>query len=316
MTLASLMNLGAQVAQITYAKTSNRDRALRLLDDWATHDRHPNNTSFIQALARSRGHGDRALWAARWARAGFPQVVVGHKLAASLMATRIPPEAIDADEPPPWPAYAVILPDRLVPVLDRTANREGFASYVFVERAPGWMLLIVEVAETTFFIVRTSDSLADALNEDVEIDELGEVGDFRAEARDARLLEQIARLVIGVELELRDRSHVRAPRRSRTRAESRRGAAEPVAQTYVLTRDVVVDCRAEVVRHLRGERTTAPAVQVLVRGHWRQQAHGPAWGQRKWMHISPFWRGPEGAPIAVRHHAVRDVPQETAPDSG
>ncbi|MGO8992144.1 MAG: hypothetical protein ACLQVI_02370 [Polyangiaceae bacterium] len=188
---------------------------------------------------------------------------------------------------------------------DRIANREGFASYVFVERHPKWVLFILEAADTAFFIVRHADSLADAIDEHVDIDLLGEVGDFRAEARDARVLEQIARLAIGVELELRDRTNVRAPR-PRKGSEPGRTAAEPATQTFVLTRNVVVDCREEIVRHLRGELPTAPAVQVLVRGHWRNQAHGPGFSKRTWKHISPFWRGPEDALIAVRRHAVQE----------
>jgi hypothetical protein len=303
------MTLGTTIAQLTYRKTSDRNHALRLLDAWATQDRTPSNASFIRWLGTSPGHVDRTMWAARWASAGFPQVVVGHKLAASLMATRIPPEVLAEDELPPWPAYAVILPNGLVPVHDRMADREGFASYVLVERHPKWVLFILEAADTAFFIVRNADSLAEAIDEDVDVDLLGEVGDFRADARDARVLEQVARLAIGVELELRDRTNVRGPR-PRKGNEAGRAAAEPATQTFVLTRNVVVDCREEIVRHLRGERLTAPAVQVLVRGHWRHQAHGPGFSKRTWKHISPFWRGPEDAPIAVRRHAVQESTSE------
>ena len=250
MSLSALMTLGATIAQATYRKTSDRAHALGLLDAWATRDRTPSNASFIQWLGKSPGHVHRTMWAARWASAGFPQVVVGHKLAASLMATRIPPEVLAEDEPPPWPAYAVILPNGLVPVHDRIANREGFASYVFVERHPKWVLFILEAADTAFFMVRHADSLADAIDEHVNIDLLGEVGDFRAEARDARVLEQIARLAIGVELELRDRTNARAPR-PRKGSEPGRAAAEPATQTFVLTRNVVVNCR-------RGDRSPPP----------------------------------------------------------
>jgi hypothetical protein len=164
-------------------------------------------------------------------------------------------------------------------------------------------LVILGVTESSFFIVRTAETLAETLDEDMEIDELGELGDYRAEARDARVLSAVARLVVGVELELRDRTNVREPRPARPKAGARE-SSEPSARTYVLTRGVVVDCRDEVVSHLRGERRTAPKVQVLVRGHWRYQAHGPAHSQRKWLQIEPHWRGPEDAPIAVRKHAI------------
>ena len=65
-----------------------------------------------------------------------------------------------------------------------------------------------------------------------------------------------------------------------------------------------VDVREAVRGFVAGTRRTAPAVQVLVRGHWKRQAHGPAMAQRKMIHIEPYWRGPEDAPIAVRGHKL------------
>jgi hypothetical protein len=303
MSLEHLLALGANLESLTYRRTEDRDQAQRLLEEWASRDRHPDNASFIQWLRGSPGHVHRSLWAARWAHVGFPQVVVGHKLAASLMATRVPPEAVSGEDPAPWPAYAIVLPNDFLPVVDRTAGGEAFASYVLVERWPTWFLIILGVAESSFFIVRTATTLAKMLDEDIEVDELGELGDYRAEARDARILSAVARLVIGVELELRDRTNVREPRPGRAKNRARE-SPEPAARTYVLTRGVLVDCRDEVVSHLRGERRNAPRVQVLVRGHWRYQAHGPGLSQRKWLQIEPHWRGPEDAPIAVRRHAM------------
>jgi hypothetical protein len=45
------------------------------------------------------------------------------------------------------------------------------------------------------------------------------------------------------------------------------------------------------------------SVRTMVRGHWRQQAHGPNHSLRKVMWIRPTWRGPEDAPISI--HAAR-----------
>lgn len=41
--------------------------------------------------------------------------------------------------------------------------------------------------------------------------------------------------------------------------------------------------------------------RVLVSGHWRNQAVGPRWSERRWILIEPFYRGPE------------DVPEESVP---
>lgn len=45
------------------------------------------------------------------------------------------------------------------------------------------------------------------------------------------------------------------------------------------------------------------SVRTMVRGHWRQQAHGPNHSLRKVIWIRPTWRGPEDAPISI--HATR-----------
>jgi hypothetical protein len=42
-----------------------------------------------------------------------------------------------------------------------------------------------------------------------------------------------------------------------------------------------------------------------VRGHWRNQAHGPAMGLRKFIHIEPYWKGPEAAEIINKPYVVR-----------
>jgi hypothetical protein len=41
------------------------------------------------------------------------------------------------------------------------------------------------------------------------------------------------------------------------------------------------------------------SVRTLVRGHWRQQAHGPGYSLHKTIWIRPTWRGPEDAPISI-----------------
>lgn len=52
-------------------------------------------------------------------------------------------------------------------------------------------------------------------------------------------------------------------------------------------------------------------VRYLVSGHWRRQAYGPKWSQRRPVWISPHVRGPEDAPLS-KVERVRVVrPQES-----
>lgn len=48
--------------------------------------------------------------------------------------------------------------------------------------------------------------------------------------------------------------------------------------------------------HDTGGSTGPLAVRTLVAGHWKRQPYGEGRALRKWIHIAPFWRGPEGAP--------------------
>jgi hypothetical protein len=53
-------------------------------------------------------------------------------------------------------------------------------------------------------------------------------------------------------------------------------------------------------------------VQYLVRGHWRNQAHGPGRSERRRQWINPFWKGPEGAAAFAHMYEPRDIkPEET-----
>ena len=46
-----------------------------------------------------------------------------------------------------------------------------------------------------------------------------------------------------------------------------------------------------------GDGTRTYTHQWVVRGHWRQQAHGPAWSLRRTTWVPPYIKGSEGAPF-------------------
>lgn len=46
-------------------------------------------------------------------------------------------------------------------------------------------------------------------------------------------------------------------------------------------------------------------VRLLVRGHWKNQAHGPGMTLRKLIHVEPYWRGPEMAELVDRPYLVK-----------
>lgn len=48
-------------------------------------------------------------------------------------------------------------------------------------------------------------------------------------------------------------------------------------------------------------------VRYSVRGHWRNQPHGPARSLRKLMWIQPYWKGPEDGPVSPATHVTKVV---------
>jgi hypothetical protein len=76
---------------------------------------------------------------------------------------------------------------------------------------------------------------------------------------------------------------------------------------HVRTVDYVRDYIRLGARGTRGSRR----VQTLVRGHWKHQPCGTGGTDRKFIHIEPYWRGPEDAPIAVRSHILKGQAEAT-----
>jgi hypothetical protein len=58
----------------------------------------------------------------------------------------------------------------------------------------------------------------------------------------------------------------------------------------------------------------SPAVRFLVRGHWRNQAHGEGRSLRTFKWIEPFWKGPEMAEIVNKPYRVDG--RAPTPDEG
>jgi hypothetical protein len=46
------------------------------------------------------------------------------------------------------------------------------------------------------------------------------------------------------------------------------------------------------------------AKRFVVRGHWKQQPHGPGRAQRKMIFVEPYWKGPADAPAMARAHVL------------
>jgi hypothetical protein len=304
------MLVGQQLYTPSWGRHRRFDDALRGVLDWvdAEQVRKPAFCRWVtDTLAKPCGPV-HVLWAARWAGCGFPQVALPHKLAASLLSTRIDREAAHLVAQP-WPAYRILVPDGLVQVPDKlfpgTLMSVDFLS-VF---DAGTFLHITASSRTSEYVFSVGHrTLALGLvASDDEAEELSRPTPegMRVDEPHARALQLLWRLLIGVALEMSDPARVVAPRSLGRSSASNGPRALPVALTYVLQREVVIDCRPFVEEYLSGVRRASPSVQVLVRGHWKRQVVGSGRTHRKWIHLEPYWRGPEDAPAAIRAHRLK-----------
>lgn len=219
----------------------------------------------------------------RWARSGFPIVSLGHKLAASMMATSVAAEVI-AECALPWETFLVEVPDRLLGDIDTrhvgiTINGDKIAMLVFegnTSRAEGF---------------------------EFEKSKLCELRDEQASKERRRAIRLLGRLIASVVVELQA-SPQRASIGHGKSESKRRESPEPKAWTVQLMRPVEVDCREWVREYIRGG-GSSPTVQSLVRGYTRHQPCGPRWRDRRLQYIAPAWRGNADAPIAVRDHKIK-----------
>jgi hypothetical protein len=241
-------------------------------------------------------------WSVEWARCGLPRIDLGHVLCASLMATSMSPDAI-SDVVVPWRAFSILIPSGLL-AADNAARVAEDITCAHALHENGRVRLIA-----------TASNLSAWSGAARPLVDLGEAGGAVADDskfiatpfddRDLRALQMIDRLFLGVcaLLSSPDDQREIAKRFGKAKG-SKRASAFPEAWTYKLKRDVTFDARAAVRDYVAGG-GRSPTVQSQVRGHWRRQHYGADGTEVRWLHIEPYWRGPEAAPIAARDHRVK-----------
>jgi len=220
---------------------------------------------------------------AAWAECGFPMIEPGHKLAASLMATAIPD---DEDLIWPWRCFGVSIPPGLL------VGSEAPSFVIMLRRADTEEAIMLSFGEDT---VRWDEEPKLAEHSNPEFSgKIERLGAFFDSSVSNRMHVLVGRLVVGCCIEV---SSYQPSRPGGSGTSSKRGI--PKQWVIKLGRPVKLDVREQVRSFSRGD-GVKPSVQVLVRGHWKQQPCGPRNTQRKWKQMEPYWRGPEDAPVLVR----------------
>lgn len=267
----------------------------------------------------------RLYWSTRWYSFGCPAVTIDRNLAASLMTTEIAEELIDAVRPP-WDCFTVRLPADLMEEAGIPFTHLIIHRYVLTfetnnfDEAPESARGVVERLKehlqkksgTVWAFFGSSDE-ADYL---MEIEKLAvllgkEEGEYLvADSFDIgilpenRLVHALARLVVGICHLAENPNAMRRKSIKKKQHQRWRFSKLPLTTEYVLAADVPVkvDCTEAIGAYIRGDRKALPRFQYLVRGHWRNQVHGPGRMARKRIWIQPYWKGPEDMPRLFREH--------------
>lgn len=308
-TAANLAEMGLLLWKLSYKLYPDDDHAAfeNLLHEARMHD------GLLAVSLATPQQQIQLTWAARWADQGLPQITMGHKYCAALLATTIDPDLL-GDVVPPWKAFLVVLPTDLLFIKDNEGAPIALTKLCVQQMKTSdgnlhWNFLAMTDSTLTFWrhgcpssaLVQTDLVGAwDGASFMLEIDE--------EEDRVAALL---GRLIINICLAMSNPENVRAPKvRSKPRSSAKHRQGAPEIRTFQLGKPIELDCREAIKDYvINGPRKTrkggTPSVQVLVRGHWKRQHHGAGRAQRKTIWIEPYWRGPEDAPILARPHVLK-----------
>jgi hypothetical protein len=307
-----LIVLGQRLWSLSYAKTDDDKEAFGHLFDFFS---SLEGTQRDLAMSHIMIPNDQImiLGAARWFDQGLPQIVMDHKFCAALAATSVSKESKEFIRAP-WKAFVIMLPDNLFDTYDFEQKKRSKFTHVLVHNT------LIENISSWHYVAFTEDgcilwSHGASLNRMIEGDINPEDNSWKnsifqqhLDKEDDRMSVIMWRLVIGSCLAMSNPENVRKIGKSHQKYESviKRGRKEPIVRIFKLGREIKIDCRTAVQDFIHGKINKSPSVQILVRGHWKTQPHGPQSSLRKLIWREPYWRGPEDAPILHRPVRIDD----------
>jgi len=240
-----------------------------------------------------------------WVSCSFPTVEVGHKLAASLASTVLSEELIN-QVASPWPCFMIRVPAGVLGVGECWEIID--TTYLGEKHAKVRTLTCVNTGGASGCVAASGvhPSVSDLLTESNLLNNPGDVIPNLDLPRLERIYLLMNRIVCGVLVEMDSPEKKRAISKGPKYASGLDRHGLPANWNFKLTRPVKVDVREAVRDYVDGTRRGKLSLQHLVRGHHKMQRCGQGGSERKWIHVEPYWRGPEDAPIALRSHTLGD----------
>lgn len=263
------------------------------------------------------------IWQARWGQCAFPVATLADVQYASSLCTTTMPVEFAEDVRAPWRAFMIRLPADDLLVVDSPSggververilahqhfDDDGDRVWSYVIEGQSTMLdrTCIPAVE---MCVQVDPEEADDRETQAAAAQRRRPGtvpnNYLSTPRDRRTLHMAARLIVGVCMAF---GVAGAARRVGLVAKSRRRKQPfPTKWEFIVGRPVRVDATDYVRSYIsgtggkRGPRTT----QSFVSGHWKWQPYGERSALRKWIHIEPYYAGPDDAPIVVRPHILK-----------
>lgn len=265
---------------------------------------------------------DEVVWALGWHARSRPTFILTAGLLANLLLTD-PGKVATDDVPWPFPAFRVLLPDAGVgPAIVDSAGRSLSvrALHALASRRSVGNLSDVRLTEPAFWTAAAAlpttplygvrgyadSGLSVYTNQRWEGavgDWLRHDGDIEGELQDAdhQALALAQRLVVNLCLYLASEEEgTNRPTWAPGAKTIGKGRTWEVGRAVRISREV----REAADAIVRGHASSAPSIRSIVRGHFRNQAHGKGRAERKRIYVKPFWRGPGEPTDAPREYKV------------
>ena len=307
--LAHFTNLGVSLHPFGWGKTTDESEAWDLLkaDRTALAQHGDRDAQRLVSAMEVEGaiYASAASFAPKWAHFAFQTVEVDDKYAASLCATKVSRDAVEALRLP-WPCFFIKVPAFLRTPTIFVDGVTDVPEWILVNHQslrgePDQLFVHVFTGNGSARTMRCESLLALALQEEYDENSWPETA--------IRAQRMVERLVLGVCISLTDPGTYKryAPttlKRKPSMGTPRAGLPNETT-FYKVGRPVVLDVRRPLRDYIDGAAGRALTVRTLVTGHWKRQAHGPGSSLRRWQFIECYWKGPEESPRLKREHVLR-----------
>jgi len=314
MTKSQLVTMAKVVWDLSYRHAKDDEEALNQFVDRApSSDTFGGGGGLIAATMYLPQEQIQTMGLARWADQAFPIVQMGHKYFSALVATSVNEKQAE-DIQPPWGAFLIQVPTKVLSIHDLQADCYREVTYILVHHvARGensrkvWRY--ITIGEGGISLWKHGADPRHLLSGKLQGEDCSKTAfGVDVEDRDERLNMLIGRLVLNVCLAMSNKDNVKKVGKAHKYKGNIRTSDEPLTRVFQLGKPLKLDCRKALTDYIEGKsrKGSAPSVQTLVVGHWKMQAYGPKNSLRKHIHIEPYWRGPDDAPILVRPHELKE----------